>query len=54
MTATQVTLFHDGPLAWNGVIGFWVPVVAFFIWIVAVAVVLLRAIDREPADSLPA
>jgi hypothetical protein len=29
-------------------------VVAFFIWIVAVAVVVMRAIDRELANSLPA
>jgi hypothetical protein len=48
-----IVFFHDGPLAWNGVIGFWVPVVAFFIWIVGVAVVLLRAIDRELAEVSP-
>jgi hypothetical protein len=50
----MIVFFHDGPLAWNGVIGFWVPVVAFFIWIVAVAVVVMRAIDRELANSLAA
>lgn len=44
-----VVLFHSGPLAWNGMVGFWVPVIAFGIWIVCGMVVLLRSIDREYA-----
>lgn len=40
--------FKSGPLAWNGVIAFWIPVVVFCAWIFVMAYVLLAAIkDQE-------
>lgn len=45
-----VVLFHSGPLAWNGVFAFWVPLVAFSAWLLAVTFVLLRAVDSEAAE----
>jgi hypothetical protein len=44
-----VMIFNDGPLAWNGVFAFWIPLVAFSAWIIAVTVVLLRSISAEQA-----
>ncbi|MEZ0351967.1 hypothetical protein [Mycobacterium sp. pR1184] len=44
-----VILFNDGPLAWNGVFAFWIPLVAFSVWIVAAAVVILRSISAQTA-----
>jgi hypothetical protein len=44
-----VVIFNDGPLAWNGVISFWVPLVAFAAWMMAVTVVLLQSIKAEQA-----
>jgi hypothetical protein len=38
-----VVFFKTGPLAWNGVIGFWCPAVAFGVWILALAVLVIRA-----------
>ncbi|OBI38168.1 hypothetical protein A5709_13255 [Mycobacterium sp. E1386] len=42
-----VMLFNDGPLAWNGVFAFWIPLVAFSVWIVALVVVMLRSISAQ-------
>jgi hypothetical protein len=42
-----VMIFNDGPLAWNGIFAFWVPLVAFSVWMIAVTVVLLRSIKAE-------
>jgi hypothetical protein len=44
-----VVIFNDGPLAWNGVISFWVPLAAFATWMIAVTVVLLQSISAEQA-----
>jgi hypothetical protein len=50
-----VMIFNDGPLAWNGVFAFWVPLVAFSLWMVGVTVVLLQSIKAEQAaESLVA
>lgn len=45
-----IYFFHTGPLAWNGVFAFWVPLAAFTAWMLAVAVVLYRAVDHEVAE----
>ena len=45
-----VVLFRTGPLAWNGVFAFWIPLVAFSAWMVTVSVMLLKAIDSEAAE----
>ncbi|MFJ9390485.1 hypothetical protein ACIRON_16795 [Nocardioides sp. NPDC101246] len=39
--------FKSGPLAWNGVIGFWIPIVMFAIWLCASVPVLLRAVHSQ-------
>jgi hypothetical protein len=37
---------HSGPVAWNGVFSWWLGAAAFFLWIVAMTPLLLRAIDH--------
>ena len=50
-----VVIFNDGPLAWNGVFAFWIPLVAFSVWMIAVTVVLLQSIKAEQtADPVAA
>jgi hypothetical protein len=44
-----VFIFNDGPLAWNGIFAFWIPLVAFTAWLVAMAAVMLRSISAEQA-----
>jgi len=40
--------FHDGPFAWNGLFGLWIPAVSFGSWFLVMYVVLRRA---ESIDS---
>lgn len=47
--ASCVVLFHDGPLAWNGLISWWLALVTFFAWMVVVTWMLLRAITQQAA-----
>lgn len=54
---TLIVFFKDGPLAWNGIVGWWVLIVTFFIWMCAMAWLMFRAIDqqeREEAEGGPA
>jgi hypothetical protein len=51
--------FKVGPFAWNGVVGFWVPVVIFMIGMCVTTVLLLRRANYEatlldPSSSSPA
>ena len=46
-------IFNEGPLAWNGIIAFWIPLVAFSAWIIAITVVMLRSISAEQAADRP-
>ncbi|TRX56483.1 hypothetical protein FNN08_02825 [Thalassomonas sp. M1454] len=39
--------FHEGPFAWDGLIAFWIPAVAFFGWYIVTSVVLLQS--KSPA-----
>lgn len=49
-----IYLFNDGPLAWNGVIAFWIPMFAFGIWMIGVSVVLLQSIQAESQQAIHA
>jgi len=44
-----VLIFNDGPLAWNGVIAFWVPLAAFVVWMVGITIALRSSIKAEEA-----
>ena len=39
--------FKHGPLAFNGLLALWVPFGVFFVWMVAMTVVVIGAINRE-------
>lgn len=40
-------LFNSGPLAWNGVFAFWIPLGGFTIWMLTLTVVMDRSIKAE-------
>ena len=42
-----VWIFHSGPLSWDGVVGFWIPVTGYFVWVVVTTVVTGRAIRND-------
>jgi hypothetical protein len=41
----------DGPLAWNGLIAWWLLLAAFFVWVLVVTGVLLRAASIQQRDE---
>jgi hypothetical protein len=49
--ASFVGVSLTGPLAWDGLLSFWVKNVAIAVWIVVMGVVLGQAIYRERAEN---
>lgn len=45
--------FKSGPFAWNGVAGFWIPIVMFAVWLCLSVPVLLRAVNNQYAGISP-
>jgi hypothetical protein len=45
--------FHDGPFAWNGLFGLWLPAVSFGSWFFVTFAVLRRAEARGTGPSVP-
>lgn len=45
--------FRTGPFAWNGLFAFWVAAGAFFVWLMVMTWLTLRAIDAEARASRP-
>lgn len=45
--ASFMGLFKDGPLAYNGVLAFWLVAIDFFVWMVVMSVVMLKVINRD-------
>jgi hypothetical protein len=42
-----MTFFHGGPLAWNGVLAFWVPAAVYCSWFVVMATQVTRAARHQ-------
>jgi hypothetical protein len=50
-STAQSTLFKGGPLAWNGVFAWWIPLCVYFGWFVITVVLLLRAINDDEREQ---
>jgi len=42
-----LAFFRTGPLAWDGALAFFVPAIAFFVWMIVMTVLTFRAMSRE-------
>ncbi|BBY80199.1 hypothetical protein H7I53_15630 [Mycolicibacterium pulveris] len=42
-----IPFFKDGPMAWNGVFAWWIPLLVYFSWFTVMVVLLLRAIADD-------
>lgn len=51
LPAGLMVFFQTGPFAWNGLLSFWLPLVAFGIWFNVMIYALLRAIGQQPAED---
>ena len=43
--------FKTGPFAWNGVLGFWVPLTVFCGWFISIFILMRRALVAEKHDT---
>ena len=43
--------FHDGVLAWNGLLAWYIPLTVFAVWLVVISIYLSRAVDTMEADT---
>jgi hypothetical protein len=48
--ASFLVFFKTGPLAWNGLLVWWVPVAAFLLWFLPNFVCLLRAVNADDGE----
>jgi hypothetical protein len=46
-----VWIFKTGPLAWNGLLGFWIPVTFYFAWVVGTTIMTGRAISNDESPD---
>jgi hypothetical protein len=46
-----VLFFKTGPFAWNGIIGFFCPLVAFSAWIISMTLVVHKALNKQIAEG---
>lgn len=46
--------FQTGPLAWDGLLPWWIPLVVFAVWMVVMMVVIHRSLDRTEQTDAPA
>lgn len=49
--AGLVLFFKTGPWAWNGLVGFWIPLCALVIWILAMTWTVHQAITKQIAEG---
>jgi hypothetical protein len=47
LPAGLMTYFKTGPFAWNGILAFWLPLVAFAIWFNVMFIALQKAIKEQ-------
>jgi hypothetical protein len=46
-----MAFFKVGPFAWDGIFAFYIPLLVFFVWVVAMTVLLLRAPARQLSNQ---
>lgn len=52
--ATAIPFFKTGPMAWNGILAFWIPVAVFVGWFVVMFWAMRQAVMRRPEQTAAA
>jgi hypothetical protein len=50
--AVLILFFKQGPFAYDGVIGFWLPTIAFFAWVMVLSWAVIRDVNAEHAELI--
>lgn len=45
------TFFKTGPFAWDGLLGFWVPVGTYLVWLIVLFPLLIKLVKRSALES---
>jgi hypothetical protein len=51
MPACFTALAFDGPIAWDGLLSFWVKNIAIAVWIIVMGIALGQSIRRQRAEA---
>ncbi len=54
MPGCIIVMFKTGPFAWNGLFGWWLPLVDFGIWFIVMAVLMHRGVKRQAQQAASA
>jgi hypothetical protein len=46
-----ITFFKTGPFTYGGLLGFYIPLAVFAVWLIAMPCALIRAIRAETGES---
>jgi hypothetical protein len=46
-----VFVFRTGPLAWDGLLAFWIPSMVYLVWKIATPIILLNAVKSEAEED---
>lgn len=47
-----ILFFKTGPFAYNGVVGFWLPTVAFFAWVLVMTWLVITEVNKDHAEAV--
>lgn len=50
-SSSFIPFFKEGPFAWNGVVGFWIPATMFGLWELVMGIMTLRAVNADTLDD---
>jgi hypothetical protein len=50
--AGLVLFFKHGPFAWNGVVGLYIPLVAFVIWMMSMTITIHQKLSRQIREDM--
>jgi len=51
LPASIVPFFKTGPFAWNGLLGWWLPVGVYGVWFVVMVPLLMKAVKRQALEA---
>lgn len=51
LPGAMIIFFQSGPFAWNGLFGWWIPVIDWGLWFTTTTVLLIRGIKRQAREE---